>query len=147
MGNYPIDGHQPSSDERTMVLLAHASAILNLAMGGLGGPIAAGLIWAIYKDRSPWVGFHALQALIFQGIQLGALAIIVGGSWVLGFVFSFATVGFGTLIAVPFMFLTFCLGGVILITGTLYGLYAAYQVNLGRDFRYPWIADWLEKHR
>jgi uncharacterized Tic20 family protein len=131
-----------SSEERTWAALAHASVLLNFVVG-LGGVIAAGVIWLIKKEESEWVGFHGLQSLVFQGLQLAVTLVVVGGTWVLGFAFSFLTLGFGTLIAVPLMFLTFFLGMLIMVAGLVYGLYGAYQVYNGQDFRYPWLGDWL----
>jgi hypothetical protein len=133
------------SDERNWAAIAHLTTVLNLVFFGLAGPLAAGLIWLVYKEKSRWVVFHALQALAYQGFLLVLLVVIVGGTWMLGFIFSFATFGIGAFIAVPAMILSFCLGGVILFGGALYAMYAAYQVYQGSGFRYPWIADWIEQ--
>jgi uncharacterized membrane protein len=62
-----------------------------------------------------------------------------------GFIFSFATIGFGTLIAVPIMILVFFLGGGVLLAGLIYSLYAAYKVNNGKNFHYLWIGDWAAR--
>jgi uncharacterized Tic20 family protein len=133
-----------SSDKRTWAALAHASALLNF-VAGLGGLIASFVIWLTKKDESEWVAFHSLQSLVFQGLQLVIALVVVGGTWALGFAFSFLTLGFGTLIAVPLMFLTFFLGILIMIGGLGYSLYGAYQVYNGGDFRYLWVGDWIER--
>jgi hypothetical protein len=49
-------------DERTWSILAHLSMFLNLVTGFLG-PVAALIIWLVYRDRSQKVAFHALQAM------------------------------------------------------------------------------------
>lgn len=134
-----------SADERTWAALAHASTLLNFVVG-LGGLIAAGIIWLTKKTESEWVAFHGLQSLAFQSLQLFVTLIVVGGTWVLGFAFSFLTLGFGALIAVPLMFLTFFLGILIMLGGLGYSLYGAYQIYGGQDFRYLWVGDWIERH-
>lgn len=135
-----------TSDERTWAALAHASALLNLLVTGVGGPIGALVIWLTQKDRSRWVAFHALQSLIFQVVQFLVVVLFVGVVWVLGFAFSFATIGFGTFIAVPIMIMSFFLGAVVVFGGLIYSLYGAYQVYEGREFRYFWIGDWAAEH-
>ncbi len=134
-----------ASEERTWAMMAHVSAILNLFVPALGGVIGAGVIWLVYKEKSKKVAFHALQSLVFQAIILAFLVVVVGGTWVLGFIFSFATIGLGALIAVPLMILTFFLGGAVIVAGLVYSLIAAYKVNQGEDFRYKWIGDWVAK--
>ena len=131
-----------SHDERTWAALAHACTLLNSVIG-LGGLIGAAAIWFVKKEESDWVAFHGLQSLAFQVTQLLVTLVVVGGTWILGFAFSFLTLGFGTLIAVPFMFLTFFLGIAVMIGGLVYSLYGAYQVYEGREFRYLWLGDWI----
>jgi uncharacterized Tic20 family protein len=136
----PLSLH--SSDERTWATLAHASALLILA-GGVGGLIAALVIWLTQKEKSAWAAFHGLQALVFQAVILIFTFVVVGLVWVVGFAFSFLTVGFGTFVAVPFMILVFFGGFAIMGAGMIYSLYGAWQVYQGRDFRYIWIGDWV----
>ncbi len=131
-----------SHDERTWAALAHACTLLNFA-AGLGGLMGAAAIWFVKKDESDWVAFHGLQSLAFQAAQLVVTLVVVGGTWVLGFAFSFLTLGFGTLIAVPFMFLTFFFGMAVMVGGLVYSLYGAYRVYEGQEFRYLWLGDWI----
>jgi uncharacterized Tic20 family protein len=137
--NQPIS----PSDERTWSMLAHLSSLLNLILPGLGGVAGAGIIWMIYKEKSKKVEFHSLQSLVFQIAVLVAVLVVVVIPWVVGFIISFATAGFGTIVAVPIMILVFFLGFGILLAGLIYSLYAAYAVNKGEDFRYKWIGDWV----
>src|SRR5918994_7011749 len=51
-----------TQEERTLSVLAHLSMFLNLVTGFLG-PVAALIIWLVYRDRSPKVAFHALQSM------------------------------------------------------------------------------------
>jgi uncharacterized Tic20 family protein len=133
-----------SQDERTWAALAHACVVLNFAVG-LGGLIGAAVIWLTKKEESDWVAFHGLQSLAFQAVQLVVTLVVVGGTWVLGFAFSFVTLGFGTLVAVPLMFLTFFLGILMMVGGMAYSLYGAYRIYNGQEFRYLWVGDWIAR--
>ncbi|HVM73164.1 MAG TPA: DUF4870 domain-containing protein [Anaerolineales bacterium] len=133
-----------SSDERTWAALAHASALLNV-FGGVGGIIAALVIWLIQREKSAWVGFQALQALVFQAAAVTITVLVVVVVWAVGFMVSFATIGFGTLVAVPVMILVFFGGFAMMAAGMVYAIYGAYQIYQGREFRYRWIGDWLQR--
>ena len=63
-----------AQDERTWSIFAHLSMFLNLITGFLG-PVAALIIWLVYRDRSPRVAFHALQSMWYQIGWLGILAV------------------------------------------------------------------------
>ena len=133
-----------TSDERTMAALAHGSAVLNL-FAGIGGLIAAFVIWMTQKEKSAWVAFHALQSLVFQAVVLGGTVLVVVLVWIVGFAVSFATVGIGTIVAVPVMILSFFVGFLIIGGVVVYGVYGAYQIYQGREFRYIWIGNWLQQ--
>jgi uncharacterized Tic20 family protein len=133
-----------TSDERTMAALAHGSAVLNL-FAGIGGLIAAFVIWMTQKEKSAWVAFHALQSLVFQAVVLGATVLVVVLVWIVGFAVSFATVGIGTIVAVPVMILSFFVGFIVIGGVVVYGVYGAYQIYQGREFRYIWIGNWLQQ--
>ncbi len=124
--------------------MAHSLAILNF-FTGIGGPIAALIIWLTQKDRSPWVGFQALQSLIFQSIVMVVTVFVVGVVWVVGFAVSFLSLGIGTILAVPVMILFFFAGFILVGAGVFYSLYGAYQVYQGKEFYYLWIGDWLRR--
>lgn len=55
---------EASSDERTMSAVCHALA--GLFGIGLVGIIIPLVIYSAYQDRSKYVRFHALQAIVFQ---------------------------------------------------------------------------------
>jgi uncharacterized protein len=126
-------------DERTWGILAHLSTLLNLVTG-FGGPIAALIIYMIYKDRSRFVAYHALQSMAFQllwwfggGILIGLMWAVVGG-------LSMILVG---IILIPFAIL-FTLFLLLLPAGALvYGVVGAVQVNQGNDFKYWLVGDWV----
>jgi uncharacterized Tic20 family protein len=113
------------TEERTWSMLAHLSAILNLFVPTLGGVIGAGVIYLVFKDKSKQIAFHALQSLVLQGLIAVTVLVVVGGTWVLGFIASFVTFGIGAFIAVPAMILTFFLGFALTTGGTVYAFHNA----------------------
>jgi uncharacterized Tic20 family protein len=170
-------GAMSVQDERTWSMLSHLSILLNLVTG-IGGPVAALVIWLVYKDRSPRVGFHALQSLWYQVAWAVILTGYIGGpiaalviwlvykdrsprvgfhalqslwyqvAWlvifaillVVGIVFSIVTLGIGSFV--------FILAPVIALIPIAHQCYAAYKVNQGYDYRYPFIADMVDsQHR
>ena len=62
LSRVPQGSGMSAQDERTWSMLAHLSVLLSL-ITGIGGPIAALVIWLVYKDKSQRVAFHALQSL------------------------------------------------------------------------------------
>ncbi len=106
--------------------MAHLSVLLNLFTGFLG-PVAALVIWLMYKDRSPRVSFHALQSLWYQ---VAWMVILVVG-WTLTTFLMIVLVGF---LLVPVMI-------VVSLVPFVHMSYAAYKVNQGVGYRYPWISD------
>jgi len=60
--------------------VAHLTILLNLVTG-FAGPIAALVIYLIYKDRSRKVAYHALQAMIFQLICWYGGGLLIGVMW------------------------------------------------------------------
>jgi uncharacterized Tic20 family protein len=123
----PAGSTMSPQDERTWSMVAHLSVLAGLV--GLM-PFGALIIWLVYKDRSRRVGFHALQALWFQ---IAWLVILVVG-WFVTFILSFIVIG---LLLIPVMLLAS-------LVPFVHGCYAAYKVNQGVDYRYPYIADRID---
>jgi uncharacterized protein len=120
-------------DENTWSVLAHLSVFLNLFTGFLG-PVAALVIWLMYRDRSPRVSFHALQSLWYQV------------AWVVILVVGWSVAGLLTIIVVGFLLFPVMI--VLTIVPFVHMAYAAYKVSQGIDYRYPWIAELVEReHR
>ena len=67
MGNEFTPSTVPTSDEKTLAILAHALALFSFL-----GPL---IIYLIKKDQSPYVAEHAKESLNFQ-ITVFILAII-----------------------------------------------------------------------
>lgn len=116
-----------AQDEKTWSIIAHLSVLA--ALVGLM-PLGALIVWLIYKDRSPRVGFHALQALWYQIAWLVILVVYV----VVSIVLSLVIIGI-------FMFFLLPL---IALVPLIHGCYAAYKVSQGVDYRYPYIADRID---
>lgn len=118
-----------AQDERTWSVLAHLSIFLNLLTGFLG-PVAALVIWLVYRDRSERVAFHALQSAVYQAAWL----VILGVGWALTGLLTFVLIGF---LLIPGM-------AVISIFPFLHAAYVAYRVGKDEDYRYPYAADLIE---
>ena len=70
---YPT-GVMSAADERSWSALAHLSAFLNILTGFLG-PVAAFVVWLVYRERSSVVARHAMRSVVYQSLWLGGLFI------------------------------------------------------------------------
>jgi uncharacterized protein len=122
-------GARSAQEEKTWSILAHLSIFLNLFTGFLG-PVAALVIWMVYRDRSPRVAFHALQSMWYQVAWL----VLLGVGWAFTGLLMMILIGF---LLVPVMAL-------LTIVPFVHATYAAYRVSRGADYRYPFVADLME---
>jgi uncharacterized Tic20 family protein len=136
---------ETSSDERVMAALAN-----------FFGLIAALIVWATQKDRSRFVRFQALQAMAFDMLftiiymllmfcLMGVMFVfIMGGVWYTAQAAPpdnlFPALGLG-MVAPWAMFM--CIMPVALVFGVV-RIVAAVSVLTGHDFRYPFIARWVD---
>lgn len=120
-----------TQDDKTWAALAHASILLNLVTG-VGGVIAAFVIWLLKRQQSKYVSFHSLQAWVYQVVML-VFSVVM---WVIVAVLTSIVIGF-CLIPVALL-LQLALFG--------YGCYGAYACTEGRDFRYLLIGDLVEAY-
>ena len=132
--NYGVVGGQgqiamSAEDEKTWSILAHLSMFLNLFTGFLG-PVAALIIWLVYKDRSSRVAFNALQSMWFQ---IGWLVILAAG-WTVTTLLLVVLIGF---LLIPMM-------AIVSVVPFVHAGYAAYRVSQGENYRYPFAADLVE---
>lgn len=116
-------------EERTWSVLSHLSAFLNIFTVFLG-PVAALIVWLVYRDRSPKVAFNALQSAAYQGAWLAVLGI----GWSLTILLTFVLVGF---LLIPAML-------VLTLVPFVHMGYAAYKVSKDGEYRYPIVADLIE---
>src|SRR5215208_5860337 len=121
-----------TQEEKTLSVLAHLSMFLNLVTGFLG-PVAALVIWLVYRDRSRTVAFQALQSMWYQVTWL--VILVVG--WTITTLLMLVLIGF---LLVPVMAL-------ISLVPFVHSAYAAYRVSKDGEFRYPLIADMIESSK
>jgi len=107
--------------ERTWSALAHLSTFLNLFTGFLG-PVAAFVIWLVYKDDSPTVARHALRSVFYQVAWLSAIFI----GWTVTVALMVVLVGF---LLVPVM-------AVVTLAPFVQASYEAYTAYWGSGRRY-----------
>ena len=127
----PVGG-MSAQDERRWSIIAHLSILLDL-VSGIGGPVAALIIWLIYKDRSRKVAFHALQSFWYQVTWL----VILSVGWFITYILMFVLIGF---LLVPVM-------AIASIIPFVHQCYAAYKISQGVDYRYPLMADRVDGER
>jgi uncharacterized protein len=134
-------------DERVLAALSHISVLLPLI--GVMSPI---LIWVTQKEKSRYVAFQSLQALVYQLCMI--ITYIVGMAC---YACSFFSVFFGSsyelsqymgpsseyLFFIPFIFI-----GIIFIGGfiyVIYGIIGAIITFQGKPFRYFIIGKRVER--
>jgi uncharacterized protein len=132
LSRIPTGGGMSAQDERTWSMLSYLSVLLSL-ITGIGGPIAALVIWLVYKDRSQRVAFHAQQSLWYQV----AWIVILFVGWMVTGILSLIFIG---LLLIPVMLIA-------TLVPIVHQCYAAYKVNQGVDYRYPVIADMIDRER
>src|SRR5215213_8270646 len=118
-----------TQEERTFSVIAHLSIFLNLVTGFLG-PVAAMIMWLVYRDRSSKVAFQALQSMWYQVAWL----VILAAGWAMTGLLMLVLIGF---LLVPVMAL-------ITLVPFVHGAYAAYRTSKDGEYRYPLIADMIE---
>jgi uncharacterized Tic20 family protein len=150
----------PTSNERIWAALAHASVlltfILGVTTGGLAvvvGALVPLIIWLAFRDRSRYVTFHSMQATVFQlasvvawvGLLIAGVVVLIP-TWIVTVVLLVVLIGFLLLPVVLVLTVALPVALVLMPLAVLvYGLYGAFEVYGGRDFRYWLIADWIEK--
>ena len=87
------------------------------------------IIWFVYRDRSERVSFHALQSALYQ---LAWTVILVIG-WTITALLAVIIIG---LLLIPVMI-------VLSVVPFVHMAYAAYKLNQGVDYRYPFVADFI----
>jgi uncharacterized Tic20 family protein len=148
-----------SENERKWAALAHASTLLTalvaLASGGLGVLLTMLIplfIYFSFRKRSEYVAFHALQAFAIQLVgTVGWLALVVVGT-IIGVALLFVSlilmivlVGFALLPIVILAYIVFILVSLALPLGmVVYAVIAAIETWNGHNYRYPYIARWVE---
>ncbi|MFZ4828825.1 MAG: DUF4870 domain-containing protein [Phototrophicaceae bacterium] len=146
-------------DDRFWATVAHASLWFTVVAGFVNAVAVVPflvfvplVIYLVFKERSPYIAFHALQAFCLQLLcTVGVVFAIVVGSivYVLGIVL--AVVMVVVLVGVVVLPLWIILGalllsalGIIPLVGLVYATLASYQIYQGQDYRYPYLANWVD---
>lgn len=143
-----------TQDERVTAALAHTTVILPM-MGMLGAIV----IWATQKEKSRYVAFQALQAVVYHIVMILS-AFLTGVCYMCSiFVFPLAVpLGLATtdsatgevspLFFLPMLipFAVIGLAGLLWVGLVVYGLAGAASALQGKEFRYLLIGRRLESY-
>jgi hypothetical protein len=131
---------QPLSpgDERTWAMLAHLSVLLNLVTGFLGVG-AALLIYLMYKDRSRYVAYQAMQSFLFQLLFWAGGGVLIGIMWAIVGALSAILVG---ILLIPIALLITPVLLIFPLIALVYGVIGSIETSNGKDFRYWLVGDW-----
>ena len=141
MGNeptYPSTSDQTpltESEERQWAMFSHLGVLVNLVSGVLG-PLVPLFIYMVYKDRSRYVAYQSLQALIFQLVWWIGGGVITAAAWTITGALSAVVIG---ILCIPVA----CAISLMPLVALGYGIYAGVQTSQGQDFKYWLIGDWV----
>lgn len=123
------------SEERTLAVIAHLGIFLNLVTGLLGLVVPL-VIYLAYKDRSRYVAYQSLQALVFQLVFWVGGGLLAALLWIIALPLSLVLVG---LCLIPFALIA----SLIPLGAYVYAVFAAVDTGQHRDFQYWMIGDWV----
>lgn len=149
-----------TDEERLWAAVAHGSVWITFITGfltaGFSVPVSVFIpliVYFMFRKRSDYVAFHALQAFVLQLIgTLGALALLVigGAAWVVGLIV--AVIAIAVLIGFVLVPVWGLVGIVLLLVAIglpfamlLFGTIATIETYNGRDYRYPVVARWVDR--
>ncbi|KXK14412.1 MAG: Chloroplast import component protein (Tic20) [Chloroflexi bacterium OLB14] len=121
-------------EARQWAMISHLSVLINLFTVFMGTVVPL-IIYFLYKDRSKFVAFHAMQSFVMQVVCFLGGGIITVVSAAIG----------GTIIPLIGS-ICGCLFGIMPLAGLIYGIYGGMQVNQGKDFKYPVIGDLVQNN-
>jgi uncharacterized Tic20 family protein len=149
-----------TDEERLWAAVAHGSVWITFITGfltaGFSVPVSVFIplvVYFMFRKRSDYVAFHALQAFVLQLIgTLGALALLIigGAAWVVGLIVAviaiavligFVLVPVWGLVGIVLLLVAIGLPFVMLLFGTI----ATIETYNGRDYRYPVVARWVDR--
>ncbi len=126
-----------SSEENTLAMFAHLSILLNLVTGFLG-LVPALIIYFAYKDRSRYVAYQSLQAIIFQLVYFFGAVVLAGVVALVSTPLVLVCIGlFGLILALLLL--------LVPIGALIYGIVGAVETYHGRDFQYWLVGQWVRK--
>ncbi len=149
-----------TDEEKLWAAIAHASIWVTM----FGGFLTAGftipisifiplVIYLMYRKKSDYVVFHALQAFSLQilgTIGVLALAVVGGFAWTIGMVIALLAIFvLAGIVLVPLWAIVgVLLALVVFLTpfgALLLATIAAYQTYNRHDYRYPFISRWIDR--
>lgn len=140
-----------SQEDKALAAMAHASILLGIITSGIGGIVAALVIWLVQKEKSTYVAFQSLQALVYQGVVM-IITIVAWCCWGILWMLMLLPPLFanpdaymyappaGMWVGLFFMVIPLGIWGLTI----LYALWGAIRCLGGHDFRYAIIGNWLE---
>ena len=141
-----------TENERLLAAAAHASVVLGVFTNGVAGIAAALVIWLVQREKSAYVAFQALQAVVYQIVGT-VITLALWACWGL-------TLPLATLCPVlinptayqdrpPITFFgafgLLCIPLAVTAVWILYGLYGALRAYSGADFSYVLIGRMLKR--
>ena len=116
----PFDPNLPvSAEDKQMAMLAHMSVLLGMVMGPTHVLVPL-VVWLTKKDTSPFVAYHAMQALVFQLVS----SAIVWSIMIVVLLFTFG-------LCFPIV--------IIGVVPTIFGVMEGMKANEGKWSGYPGI--------
>lgn len=112
-----------TGEEKFWGMLAHVFGFAGYIVG-LGQYIAPFVLYVIYKDKSKFIAFHAMQSLLFQ--LLVAVALTISGAL--------------TIVLIGFVLLP-----VVGVVAIVYVIIAALRAYKGEWFEYWLVGRWARK--
>ncbi|MGJ4804902.1 DUF4870 domain-containing protein [Luteimonas sp. SDU82] len=134
------DRDNASLAERQWAAGVHAGALVLALLtswtAGFAGMLAAGAIYLLKRDDSPFVAAHAREAFNFNlSMFLYACAVCVIGVLLLGA--TVLTLGLGLILTLPAGMLLLVAVGAIAVMWLVCGVIAAVRAWNGEEYRYP----------
>jgi uncharacterized Tic20 family protein len=140
-----------NQDESTLAALAHGSILLGVFTSGVGGIFAALIIWLSQREKSAYVAFQSLQALVYQTVILMGTVVLFScwGVLLTAMVVLPMAAEPERYVDTPPVTLWFGLLLLVIPCGwwlltIIYGLWGTVRCLGGADFRYAIIGKWLE---
>ncbi len=149
-----------TDEEKLWASIAHASIWVTM----FGGFLTAGftvpisifiplIIYLMYRKKSDYVVFHALQAFSLQilaTVGVLTLAVVGGFAWGIGMVIALLAIFvLAGIILVPLWSIVGIVLALIIFTAPIAALLiatiAAYQTYNRHDYRYPFISRWIDR--
>ncbi len=149
-----------TDEEKLWASIAHASIWVTMFSGfltaGFTIPISIFIplvIYLMYRKKSDYVVFHALQAFALQiivTVGVIALAVVGGLAWGIGMIIALLAIFvLAGIVLVPLWGIVGILLALVVflapIGGLLLGTIAAYQTYNRHDYRYPFISRWIDR--